>query len=198
MNKNNHFIWYPLAWLTSVQTNRCSYLRKGQSSPLSCLTKATGGNESTFATLIINLTHSPVENIPTVNTMHAHDRSCNKSIEGEKRHYSAGYFSILQYSAYNHQYFICIKLKTDCSCADTFLLCISVFAISVHRDTALWLAAGWNRWDGFGPMGDWNVGWCRAYVMTLNAFGLSKLNETLLKRGWTDREINKHHLVQKG
>lgn len=43
----------------------------------------------------IGATYSPVENIPIVNTMQAHDRICNHSIEvreAEKKHKPVGYW----------------------------------------------------------------------------------------------------------
>lgn len=50
--------------------------------------KVTGGNVTAelpcCMSLITITTYSPVENIPTVNTMQAHDRRSNKSIEREK------------------------------------------------------------------------------------------------------------------
>lgn len=74
-----------------------------------------------------NSTYSPVENIPTVNTMQAHDRSCNSSIEREKKNtktrrgyvfYRAKLKAEINYTDvfFSHCFRVCSQ-RTHCFCA---------------------------------------------------------------------------------
>lgn len=70
-----------------------------------------------------NSTYSPVENIPTVNTMQAHDRSCKKSMDQEKKRicHTCRFNILCAASAFSHRTVKYMKINTEFDYADALI-----------------------------------------------------------------------------